>query len=431
MGDMSSDAPGPRPRQVTIGGWVIAVASAVLVVTVFDTMANLHTVDTRDRLTEALTSGSLKDLGISLDTALSFVRGALFVAGAAAAVTGVLGIFVLQRHQAARVVLTVAAVPVVLTSPFAGGFLGVVIGGAVALLWTEPARDWFAGRPVRQREPAPAASRSPWTSPDRVDGADDRRPPRLPAPPAGTPSAAPRPMSGWGQVSGPTPDPGPAYPDQARSWPPPAYPAGSTAHPPAAVGSKPPYAVRLACALTWIFSGLTAIAYLVVIVGLAVDRGKILDLVRDNPGVRDTSLTDGELVGALVAASAVVILWCLAACLLALLTWRRHGWARSLLLVSVGVAGLVELAALPYSLLHVAACVVVFGLLLRVPAREWFHGGGGSAAPAPGWPPPDPGSRSPGDPSPGDPSLGGPPPAPPTSPPPPPHEPPSGMPPVW
>src|SRR5215216_3290810 len=121
---MSSDAPGPRPRQVTIGGWLAAVTSAVLVVNVFDTMAQLHSVDTRDRLTRALT-GWPTDLGISVDDALSLTRGALFVTAAAAVVTGILGVFVLQRHATARIVLTVAAVPLVLTSPVAGGFLGL------------------------------------------------------------------------------------------------------------------------------------------------------------------------------------------------------------------------------------------------------------------------------------------------------------------
>ncbi|HEY0904444.1 MAG TPA: hypothetical protein VGE14_11195, partial [Marmoricola sp.] len=141
---MSSSAPGPRPSQVTIGGWVVAVASAMLVVGVFDTMGDLYSVDTRDDLTRALSTGSAKDLGLSVDDALVATRVALIVAGGAAAMTTILGGFVLRRHAAARVALTVAAVPVVLTSPFSGGILGLLVGSATALLWTRPARDWFA-----------------------------------------------------------------------------------------------------------------------------------------------------------------------------------------------------------------------------------------------------------------------------------------------
>jgi hypothetical protein len=384
---MSSDAPGPRPRQVTIGGWVVAVASAVLVVTVFDTMATLHTVDTRDRLTDALTTGALKGLGLSVDRALSVVRGALFVAGVAAVVTGILGIFVLQRHRAARVVLTVAAVPVVMTAPFAGGLLGVVIGGAAALLWTEPARDWFAGRPARPREAAPATGPS-WPPTGSVDHTQDRRPAALQAPPSPSPSSQPPPMHGWGQGPSGT-SRGTAYPQGSLSWPAPEQPA--TRAPRVGPSAVPP-AVRLACLLTWVFSGLTGAMYLVVIVGLAVNRDGIVDLVRDNPSIRDAGLSDSELVGALIAVSAMVVLWCLAACVLAALTWRRHGWARVLLLVSVGVAAVVELVGLPYSVLNLAGCVAAFVLLLRAPVRAWFGSSGAGRPLPPGaenWPPPD------------------------------------------
>jgi hypothetical protein len=334
MGGMSSDKPGPRPRQVTVGGSVVAVASALLVVTVFDSMTNLRSIDTRTALTRALTTGSGRDLGISVDDALTLIRAALFVAGAGAAVTAVLGIFVLQRHTAARVVLTVAAVPVVVTAPFSGGLLGAVIGGATALLWTRPARDWFAGRAV--------------TPPEQG---------LLPPPPA-------------------------------PAWP--AYPP-----PPAPASGRVPTPVRIACILTWVFSLLTGSAYVLVVVAVAVDRGKVLDLLRDNASVRDTSLTDSQLIGVLVAISAVVVLWCLLASLFALLTWHRHEWAWRMLLVSVGAASFVELLGLPYSLLHLAACITAFVLLLRPGVRAWLRQGRGAAAPPPppeaqSWPPPTP-----------------------------------------
>src|SRR3954452_23458586 len=125
---MSSTAPGPRPREVTIGGWTVAAASAVLVVAGFDRMARLHSVDTRDALTSALTSGWGKGLGVSVDDALALIRASLFVAGTAAAIAGILGIFVLQRHGRASIALTVVAVPVVLTAPVVGGLLGIIIG---------------------------------------------------------------------------------------------------------------------------------------------------------------------------------------------------------------------------------------------------------------------------------------------------------------
>src|SRR4051794_38636158 len=186
MVPMSNDAAGPRPREVTIAGWTVAVASTMLVVTVFDTMARLHSVDTRDSLTRALGAGSAKDFGISLTDALGVMRGALFVAGVAAVVTGILAVFVLQRHATARIVLTVAAVPVVLTAPFSGGFLGLLVGGSAALLWSRPARDWFAGRaPARPavERLAPRSPLRPLQQPGPPPGAPPPRPGNPPPPP--------------------------------------------------------------------------------------------------------------------------------------------------------------------------------------------------------------------------------------------------------
>lgn len=380
MNVMSSDASGPRPRQVTIGGWLVAIASAMLIVTVFDTMARLHSVDTRDELTRVLTTGSTRDLGISVADALGVFRAALFVAGAAAAVTGVLGIFVLQRHTAARIVLTIAAVPVVLTAPFSGGFLAILVGGGTALLWSRPARDWFAGRPptrpeVRSVRPEPAPAppvrrpESAWPPPTIV-------PPR----PSDSPGSAPAPTPGWGRQ--------PVHP---ASWPP-AYATGPA---PAPGARDVPTQVRVACILTWIFSAVTGALYLLIAVALLADRAGMLTLLKDNPTVRDTKLTDDQLVAAIVTVSFLVVLWCIAACALAVLAWRRHAWARTLLMVSIAVAFSVELVGFPYTLLHLAAAVVAFRMLLNPGSRAWFRGAdrpGPTApprwTPPPGWAPP-------------------------------------------
>src|SRR4051812_11257907 len=232
MGPMSSDTSGPRPREVTIAGWTVAVASAMLVVTVFDAMAKLHSVDTRDSLTRALGAGAAKDFGISLTDAVGVMRGALFVAGVAAVVTGVLGVFVLQRHATARIVLTVAAVPVVLTAPFSGGFLGLLVGGSAALLWSRPARDWFAGRPPARPAVGRLAPRSPVRPVEQPVPPTGARPPGSESPP-------PRVVPGWGEWG--------------RLEPPP------YAFPPA--DPRVPVQVRVACVLTWVMSSLTALVY--------------------------------------------------------------------------------------------------------------------------------------------------------------------------
>jgi hypothetical protein len=321
------------------------------------------------------------------------MRVGLYVAGVAAVVTGILGIFVLQRHATARVVLTAAAVPVVLTAPLAGGFLGLLIGGATILLWSPPARDWFAGRPPRPVSAAPISRTSPPTFDAPVarpvSGSEADRPDQPPAP-----------RPGWGTPA--QPGPGPSYPpvpgagfvDPRGSW-----------H----SGQRPPAQVRTACILTWVLAGLTAGLYILVVAAVAVDRGAVLDLLHDNPGVRDANLTDNALVALVVAVSAFLVLWCLAAGVLAVLAWRRQTWAWILLLVSAGAAALAGLLVLPFSVAHVVGAATAFLLLLRPPVRAWFAETGRPGPPQ-GWQPPAPPGPLP------------------QPPPPPPHD---GKPPVW
>lgn len=418
---MSQQDAGARPSQVTIAGWVIAVASVMLVISVFDTMGNLNSVDTRDQVTRALTTGSARDLGLSVDDALEVMRWSLFVSGAAAAVTAILGIFVLQRHTAARVVLTVAAVPVVLTSPFSGGFLGVLVGASAAMLWTRPARDWFAGRPVTQSPWSPFSSRSREEAPRERAVPPAFRP--LPpsgavgpvdqpdsSEPAGETPPPPPPMPGWGGAAGPTPAVGSGQHGRpvAADWPPP-YVHTLTTPPAAGTTQQVPVQVRVACILTWVFAGLSAAGYVLLGVAIAVDRGEMLELMRENASVQDTSLSDDTLIAALVVVSALTVIWCLAACVLAALVWRRHLWAWRLLLVSAGVAALVCLLALPLSLLHLAACGVAVGLLVRPSTRAWIRGADRPAGPGAGpgsgpgaWQPPTGSPREVPTPQPGD-----------------------------
>jgi hypothetical protein len=274
-------------------------------------------------------------------------------------------------------VLTVAAVPVVLTAPFSGGFLAFLVGGGTLLLWSRPARDWFAGRPPARREVEPRRE------PVRVGGApprsDDRSPswpPPAIRPPRDVPDtgAQPPPTSGWG-----APSPAP--------WTP-AYGPHPTLPP---VSRGVPAQVRVACILTWVFSTITAGLYLLIGVALLVNRDGMLNLLRDNPTVRDSTLDDGQLVTVIVTVSALIVVWCLAACGLALLAWRRRAWAWILLTASIGAALLLEIAAFPFSLLHLAAAAIALRMLLARPTRAWFRGAGGPGPTSSGgWvPPPD------------------------------------------
>lgn len=355
---MSQPDPSARPSQVTVAGWAIAIASVLLVVAVFDTMGRLESVDMRERLTGTVTSGSARDLGLSVADAIEILRWCLYVSGVAAAASGILGVFVLQRNRGARIGLTVAAVSIVLTASFTGdfpAFLGMLIGAGTALLWTRPARDWFAGRPITVRRPAPGPERGQFQS----------TPPSRPldwTPPA-VGRAQPPPMPGWGQVPIASPWPGMA-PGQV-------------------VTSDRPAQVRLACILTWVFSGLTALGYLAVLIALTVDSNALIDRLKESPSWQ-SSFDEETVVTVAAVVSVVFVVWSLAAGLLAVLAWRRVRWAWLLLVVSASIAGLVCVLAFPFSVPHLAAIGASAGMLMRRPTRDWYAV---TPIPRPPWPP--------------------------------------------
>ncbi len=366
----------------------------------FDSMANLQTVALRERLSEALGSTSARGLGITVDEMIGWIHVATLVTGGAAAAAAVLGWFALQRHRGARLALTAIAVVLIVCAPFAGGVLAAFVAAATAMLWSGQARDWFAGRPVRQREPlTQPAGRPSGDSPARTPGLP-------PAPETSAPSSVsappspPAPTQGFGE----TPTAAPVFgqsPPAAVPWPgaapqQPSYPSPQLAGPDAApvahdgpvqrpVAARPddrrPGGVVAACVLTWLFSA--AAAGLLVLTGLALLLeparliAPIIDQIESAPRLQDAGITSATAEPLLWAAIVFYLIWSLVACVLAWLTWRRHSWARILLVVSAG--GVVALTlvtilfgggliALPYLL----ACVVAGALLLGGSANRWF-----------------------------------------------------------
>jgi hypothetical protein len=175
MSDRNRDA---RPSQVTMAGWVAVIASVLLVLTLFEAVGRLHTVQFRDQVEEFLSTPPGSGLGLEFPQIVEILRVLMLFSGAAAAAATVLAVYVLQRHNAARIGFTVAAVVLMLTAPVAGGFLPVMIGFAALLLWSRPARDWFAGRPVRQTGAFAQRPRNPGgrrdDRPDCTGAPDDR-----------------------------------------------------------------------------------------------------------------------------------------------------------------------------------------------------------------------------------------------------------------
>lgn len=363
---MSSPEGSARPSQVTFAGWGIAVAALMLVISVFDSMANLRSVDMREQITEAVTNGSAKGLGLSVEDVTEILRWSLFVTGFAAVAAGILGVFVLQRNNGARIGLTAAAVPIVITAlvtaPFAGSVLGMFIAAGTTILWTRPARDWFAGRQplVREVPPMPEFPKLPEYPP-----AGPPIPPHL-GPQAG--EQQPPPTIGWGQAPPPVQQPPVQQPQAPNPY---GYYPPVDHQPVSQVSSERPRQVRLACIVTWVFTAVTGLAYVAVLAAVAIDSDALLELLQDSPGW-DPAYDDVAITAA-VGGSVIFLIWCVAAAVLALFAWRRQQWAWILLLISTAFAALLSLFAFPLSLVHVAALATTFGALISKPSRDWFN----------------------------------------------------------
>ena len=380
---MSDTKTSARPRQLTMAGCFVVGGSLLLLVSVFDSITNLNSVDTRDEVAKVLSAGGA-GFDLSVSQALTVMRAGLTVAAVCAAAAAVLGVFVLQRSSGARLALTIVAVPILLTAPLTGGLVGALVAASTAVLWSGPARDWFAGRPVRQPV-QPTKSPTPPTDPTpSADGPADRPSPVAPEistraypSPSGPPATR-----GYGQqpVDPGSPQQGaPVWASTAtQPWSATAAPAGPV-----------PVPVKVACFLTWLFSGAVALMYAALLVVLIVARGDIVDLVKKSPAWEQSNLEPGMLMPVLWVGCLMFLGWSLGACVLAVFTWRRHNWARYLLVASAGAALVASTFAFPIGIAHQIAAAVTIGALFNARARAWF------AAPA-GGPPPPPGPPSPG-----------------------------------
>ena len=411
---MSEPTTLPRPRQVTTASIIGGLGSLLLVVSLFDLMSGLHSIEAREQIADNLASPAYEGLGVDAAFVTDALRTLLLVTGALAAAGVVLAVFVFQRHRGARLGFGIAAALLFVSTfvladwipgvPFG---ITVVMAFAASLLWSPPVRDWYAGRaPAAAREePARSARPGPTTAawaPPTAQSQPGEQPSRPEDPEDPEDSEEP-----GGRVDAPQPAPA-AYPSGGQR---PAGTPSTWAPPPAGVRpvdpDRRPGQVTAAVVLTWIVASLVAFAFFLVVMMLMVARDPLIEALREAPELESSGFTTGELMAALWAASAILLFWCLVACVLAFLAFRRQGWARGVLVGSAVMATLVSLVAFPLGLLVALPAAASAGLLLSGPARAWY------AAP----PGPTAGPRPPGPPM-----------YPPQPPPPPPRQ---GKPPVW
>lgn len=371
---MSEPATLPRPRQVTMAAWMIIGGSLLVVLTVFDRMAGLNSLDTREAITLFLSEPPGDGLGLSVSEAIATIRVLSMVAGACAAAAAILGFHVLRRHKGARIALTVLAVPLFLTGFATGGFLSSLVAASALMLWLEPSRDWFAGRPPREKR---RSERPEGRAPEerRSEPSATEAPPQV--------STGPRPHQGFGTP--PASSGAPAHPPAYPSPPAAAQDQQPQVHapyaPPQHWGPPPrrPGAVTAAAVITWVTTGLVSLLLAISAIAMLASPDLMMDeALKANPSLADSDLTVDALQVTVVVVAAIGIAWSIAAsAFAAVLVLRRREWARLSLLISTGAAGMLCLSATVLAasvpmLVPLVACAVTFWLLLRRDVRAWM-----------------------------------------------------------
>jgi hypothetical protein len=345
---MTAPATPPRPRQVTLAATLIMGGSVLVVLTAFDRIAGLHTLETRAAIEKFLAEPPGAELGLGVQGVLDLLRVFGMVAAGCATAAAILGYHVLRRNRSARLALTLLAVPLFVSGMVTGGFLSSVVAAAAVMLWFQPSRDWFNGV-VREGRATPPAGES-------------KVPETAATPVAPPPVPTPRAYPGFGA----TPDPA-ATPGEPQPW---------GAAPPSEPGARPS-AVLWAALLTWVSTGLAVLLMASSIAVLVADPAFVFEeLQRQNPNFDDQGVSDRALKTATFILGGVVIVWSLAAALLAVLVFRRVAWARVGLVVSAAVAAcllLLGTIAQVFLVLPLAASVVTLALLIRPDVRAWFR----------------------------------------------------------
>lgn len=374
---MTSGASERRPPQVTFAGWLVVGGSIFVLLGAFEAMSSLRTLETRAMIEQFLDEPPGSSLGIGYERTVQLRRIAILVLAACATAAAILGIFALRRDKGARIGLTVVAPPLFVAGSVAGGFASAVVTVSIVMLWLEPARSWFARRPLpeRFRLPRDGAARS-----DRPAAPGGSDPSYGAQPPASSPPTYPS----YAPEQPPAAErPGSPYASGSPYAQPAAYQGFGEAHgrpvqPPweAAAPTRRPGAVLAAALATWVASGLLALLMLAQVVLVLANPDLLMDEVRrTQPDVLDQGVTTDYLLGATVAIGAVVVIWCVAACVLAALAMRGRGWARVLLLVSASVAGgicLLGTLVAPPLVVGVPATAIAVVALLRREVSAWF-----------------------------------------------------------
>ena len=357
MDHMSEPVTLPRPRQVTMAAWMIMGGSVLVVASVFERVSGLNGLETQEAIERFLAAPPGTGLDLDVEGALAIIRAVSMVAAGCAAAAAILGFHLLKRSRGARLGITLLAAPLFVSGLVAGGFLSSLVAASAVMLWLEPSRDWFNGKPAK---PPPEP---------------ERRTPERSAPTAPPPaSSGARPHQGFGSVPpGPSAFPGASHAAQSALQTHQSLHGPSLTPPPAP--PPRPDSVLWACIVTWVFSGLAGLTMAALALVIVASPETFFDELRQRDPTFDTQgFSDGSLANLIYVTAAVTVVWSSVATVLAILLFNRVSWARIALVACASGAGAVCLVTAVGSLVMVApllGCGVTIALLLRREVRAW------------------------------------------------------------
>ncbi|MBM7516742.1 hypothetical protein [Nocardioides nitrophenolicus] len=347
----------PRPGQATLAGALIIGGSVFVVLAAWQRISTLHTIAVQEELQKVLTEPMTADLGLDADGLATMIRILCLVGAGAATASAILGIQVFKRSASARVALTALAPLLFVGGLATAGFLAPMVLAGIALLWLQPTRDWYAGRPWAQRLEERQAARLAAIRSATQSGRSTRTPPPGPSQQPHQPGHLP------GHLPGPVAGPviGAAPPLRGP-----------------VVGPRPP-ALVAACAITCVVAVTVVLVVAGMVAYVAANSEQVFaDVMRDQPSWLDTSqVTERDLVAGIYVLLAGVTACALGAIVLAALAFVGQNWARILLAIGAAsgaaLALFLALGAWPLVIL-VAALAGTTSLLLRPEVSRWYVG---------------------------------------------------------
>jgi hypothetical protein len=346
-----------RPPQVTFACGIVMVGSVFVVLTMWDRIAGLHTLDSRTGLQSFLHDSNLDSSGLTVADLMVTMKVLAMIAAGCATAMVILGWQTLQRSRSARLGLAVLAGPLFLTGLATDGIVSSGVAAAVLTLWLGPARTWFSDVPT----PSPDARPTGQTTSPSIFRAPQPPPPgqtRRPVPPTST------------------------HPS-AREWAPPTATAYDVRPAPQRVARVDvrrarPQQLVLACLLTWCCTSLIAFVLAGSMVMLAADNQTLLDRMHEqDPQLAEQGISDHTVLVIVFVMCAVLMAWAFASAAFAALLFRGHRWAWYALTISASAAAVVCLLGVLGSvvvLIPLAAILATIGFLTRPEVRAWAAG---------------------------------------------------------